>query len=121
MPQELEDIKDSILDDNPGMDESKAWAIATKTFKKRHGIKGKTTEKEMQRKASSLILDKTAFWRGFQEELKKIAKTKGQPFRMATETRDSRKNLNEYEPIQSKSVQDAKMDRPPLDIVRTSK
>lgn len=52
MPKELEDIKDSVLKDNPDMGKSQAYAIATNVFKKRHGIKGKTTEEEMQEKAS---------------------------------------------------------------------
>lgn len=60
VPKELEDIKQSILKDNPDMGESQAYAIATNVFKKRHSIKGKTTEGEMQEKASEYVRDKLA-------------------------------------------------------------
>ena len=41
MPEELEDIKTSIMRDNPKMKESMAYALATNILKKRKAKKGR--------------------------------------------------------------------------------
>jgi hypothetical protein len=75
MPAELDKIRRAIQRENPDMPESRAWAIATKTFKKKHGIRGKATEEEMEEKADYIRDKEAAFAEGFFSELEKIALT----------------------------------------------
>lgn len=72
MPAELDKIRKAVQRENPGMPQSRTWAIATSTFKKKHGIKGKTTEGEMHRKADYIRDKEGAFRQGFFEECAKI-------------------------------------------------
>ena len=76
MPAELDRIRRAIQRNNPSMPKSTAWAIATDTFKKKHGIHGKTTEAEMARKASEeYVQDKAGWW--IDKKAKELAKTAG--------------------------------------------
>lgn len=37
MPAEWHKVHDKLLEENPDMPDSQAWAIATNVYKKRHG------------------------------------------------------------------------------------
>jgi hypothetical protein len=74
VPAELDRIRRAIQRKNPSMPESKAWAIATDAFKKKHGIRGKTTEEEMARaSAEEYVHDKLGSW--IDSKAKELVKT----------------------------------------------
>jgi len=74
MPAELERVVRGIKREHPGMPKGRAWAIGTNTFKRSHGLRGKTTEGEMMRAAQEKTAGPIANW--MIKEMKETLRTK---------------------------------------------